>query len=129
MVTALCAAISGLLLIFLSVRVIAQRRTQGVSLGHAGNPALERAMRVQANFAEYTPLVLIMLALAELQGLPSWALHVAGLVFLAARIMHFLGFRSEEAPGRLRVMGMALTFGMIGTMAVVLFAQWLVPVA
>ena len=129
MVTALYAAVSGLLLIYLSVRVIGQRRAHGVSVGHAGEPALERAMRVHANFTEYTPLVLIMLAMAELQGLPPWALHLLGLTFLAGRALHFLGFRSAEAPGRLRALGMALTFGVIGTLAVVLPAQWLLPAA
>ncbi len=125
MVTALYAAVSGLFLIFLSVRVIGQRRAQDVSVGHAGSPDLERAMRVQANFAEYTPLVLVLLALAELQGLPPWALHGLGLIFLAARMLHFLGFRSVDAPGRLRTLGMALTFGVIGTLSVLLPVQWL----
>ena len=123
MITALYAAACALFLVFLSVRVIDMRRRHRVSVGHGDAPELERAMRVQANFTEYTPLVLVMLALAELQGLPGWALHLAGLGFVAARVLHFLGFRSSEAPGQFRMLGMALTFGVLITLAVVLPVQ------
>ena len=125
MITALYAATCALFLVFLSVRVIGLRRRHSVSVGHGGAPELERAMRVQANFAEYTPLVLVMLALAELQGLPGWALHLAGLGFVVARLLHFLGFRTADGPGQFRMVGMALTFGVLVTLAVILPVQML----
>jgi len=125
MIAAIYAAALGLALVALSLRVIRLRHGHRISVGHAGNPELERAMRVQANFAEYAPLALIMLALAEFQGLPAWAVHGLGLAFLAARLLHFLGFRSANAPGAARVAGMALTFGTICMLAAILPVQLL----
>lgn len=40
--------------------------------------------------------------------------HGASAGFLLARLSHFFGFRSEAAPGVYRVLGMALTFAVIG---------------
>lgn len=123
MIAALYAAALGLFLVLLSLRVIRLRHLHAVSVGHGGHADLERAMRVQANFAEYAPMAVILLGFAEMQGLPAWAVHVAGLGILAARILHFLGFRSPQAPGACRVAGMALTFATIATLCAVLLAQ------
>jgi len=109
MVTSLYAGLAALALAFLSVRVIRLRRKTRISVGHANSPDLERAMRVQGNFTEYTPIFLILLGLAEARGWPVSVLHLAGTVFLAGRLFHFAGFRSAAAPGKLRVAGMALT--------------------
>ena len=120
MVTGLYAALAGVFLIVLSVRVIGQRRAGRVSVGHGGRPDLERAMRVHANFTEYVPLCLLMLGLAELQGLPAWAVHAVGVLLMLARLAHFLGMRTPEAPGALRVAGMVGTFTVLGVLAPVL---------
>lgn len=123
MQTALIAAACGLFLIALSVRVIALRRRFRISVGHQNNADLERAMRVQSNFVEYTPLFLILLALTETQGLPAWAVQGLGLMFLAGRALHFIGFRSRAAPGVFRVLGMALTFTAILAASLILPVQ------
>ena len=52
-------------------------------------------------------------------------MHIVGVGFVIARVLHFLGFRSPEAPGTLRTLGMALTFAVIATLAAVLLAQLL----
>ncbi len=110
-------------LIYLSMRVIGVRRARRVSVGHQGDAALERAMRAQANFTEYVPLALLMLALAEAQGLPAWTVHLLGMGLVASRAAHFLGFRGEAAPMQLRVGGMVGTFGVLAGLAVVLVVQ------
>lgn len=104
------AALCGLLLILLSVRVIRQRRRSKVSLGDAGKPEMQRAMRVQANFAEYVPLALLLLALAELQGLDPLILHALGLLLLFGRLLHAFGVGREPENLRFRVAGMVMTF-------------------
>ena len=111
--TALYAGLSGIALVLLSVRVIRLRRRLRVAVGHAGDPELERAIRLQGNFTEYTPLFLVLLFLSEMQGAPPAAVHAAGICFLIARLAHFLGFRSAASPGLLRVAGMGLTFAPI----------------
>ena len=52
-ITPVYAALLGLLFIALSVRVIRLRRSRKVAVGARGDEAIERAMRVHANFAEY----------------------------------------------------------------------------
>ena len=104
------AALCGLLLILLSVRVIRQRRRSRVALGDAGKPEMQRAMRVQANFSEYAPLALLLLALAELQGLDPLILHGLGVLLLLGRLLHAFGVAREPENFRFRVAGMVMTF-------------------
>ena len=53
-ITALFAALLTGLYLALCFRVIGQRRAHRIALG-TGHPALERAYRAQAHFAEYVP--------------------------------------------------------------------------
>ena len=64
-ITALYASLLAPLFILLSVRVIGARRSARVPVGDGGNTVLLRRMRVQANFAEYVPFALLLMALAE----------------------------------------------------------------
>lgn len=109
-VTPTYAALLGLLFAYLSVRVISARRRARVALGDGGDRALLRRQRVQGNFAEYVPLVLVLMTLVELQGAPAPLLHAIGLALLAGRLVHAIGVSREPEPFRLRVAGMALTF-------------------
>ncbi|MEH8130210.1 MAPEG family protein [Aeromonas veronii] len=49
------AALLALLFVLLSIRTIRTRHSRKVALGHGDDPAMLRAMRVHANFAEYDP--------------------------------------------------------------------------
>lgn len=109
-ITSLYAALAALFFVFLSFRVIRIRRSERIALGDGGNRALLRAMRLQGNFAEYAPMVLLLMALAEFQGASGWALHPIGLTLLAGRTVHSLGFGREPERFRLRTAGMVLTF-------------------
>lgn len=109
-VTPFYAALAALLLVVLSVRVIRLRRSQRVAIGDGENPALRRAMRVQANFIEYTPLTLLLIALAELQGVQGLIIHLLAAPFIAARALHAFGVAREPENLRFRVLGMAVTF-------------------
>lgn len=112
-VTPIYAALCGLLLILLSHRVILQRKRLDVALGDDGEPRIRRAMRVQANFVEYAPVALILLALAELQGHAFWLLHGLGLLLVGGRLLHAFGVAREPENFRFRVAGMTLTFSAI----------------
>lgn len=109
-ITPLYAALLAALFVILSLRVILLRRTAGVGLGDGGNAQLLRRQRVHANFAEYAPFTLLLMALAEWQGAPGWSLHLLGLLLTAGRLLHALGVsRTPERYG-LRVTAMSLTF-------------------
>jgi uncharacterized membrane protein YecN with MAPEG domain len=125
-ITTFYAAILSLLFIVLAARVIAQRRASGITLGTANNSALERAARVHANFAEFVPLALILLLLAEFSGFPRWTLHAAGLVLLTARAVHAWGVSQAEENFALRTIGIAATLTVIMGLALALLVRVIV---
>jgi uncharacterized protein len=122
-VTSLYVALLALLLCALSVRVLLIRRELKVLIGDGGHARLQRASRVQANFAEYVPMALLLLMLLELRGHSAVVLHAYGSVLLVARAAHAIGVsRVNESVGW-RIVGMASTFSLLGLGALVLLAQ------
>ena len=111
--TALWAALLAPVLVWLSLRTIRARRRSRVPLGTGGDAALERAMRAQANFTEYVPFALVLMALGEAGGAPGWVIHATGATLLAGRIAHGAGIIREPEDFRFRVGGMAATFSAI----------------
>ena len=87
-ITAIYASLAGLLLLVLSFRVVRSRRKLSVGLGDGGQESLLRAQRAQANFIEYVPIALILLAVAESQVLTGWLLYTAGTILVLARLLH-----------------------------------------
>ena len=108
--TPVYAGMLTLMFVFLSLRVIALRHEARVGFGDGGNRRLLRRLRVHANFAEYVPLCLLLMALIEIQAGPAWIVHLTGLLLLAGRSIHAYGVSREPEVGKLRVIGMALTF-------------------
>jgi uncharacterized membrane protein YecN with MAPEG domain len=109
-VTPLYAGLLALWFIVLSLRVSNLRRSARVSLGDGGNPSLARAIRGHANFAEYVPLALLLLAILELSRFSIYLIHVLGAILLIARLMHgyALTFTADWRLGR--TAGATLTF-------------------
>ncbi len=103
MITALYAAICGLLLVFMAVRVSYTRGKQKVDLGDGGKEAMLRAIRIHGNAAEYIPISLILLFFLEMQGSTHWFLHVCGITLVISRLLHMQGLMQAAAltPGRL----------------------------
>ena len=77
-----------------------------------------RRVRAQGNFAEYAPLSLILIAFAEIQGLPPLLVHGLGLALLVARGLHAFGLSRTPEDYRFRVTGMSLTFAVLALGAV-----------
>ena len=124
-IIALYAGLLGLVFLYLSVQVIGHRRRVRVALGVAGDARLERAARVQANFAEYTPLILLLVWLVEMSRYPAWVVHGLGGALLVGRVVHAYGVSQVREDFRLRVTGMVLTFGALAAGAVLLVGVWL----
>ena len=96
-ITLTIAAAAALLNLWLAVRIGRVRIAGKVLHGDGGNPLLLRRMRAQANFIEYTPIVLILLALVEAaRGTHGW-LWAVGLAYVVARIAHAFGMDSETS--------------------------------
>ncbi|HEY0179642.1 MAG TPA: MAPEG family protein [Dokdonella sp.] len=68
-ITPFYAGLLGLLYLALTFRVVGGRVGKGApSLGDGGNHAMFRAIRGHANFNEYVPLILLMMAMLEVGG-------------------------------------------------------------
>ena len=77
------AAVLGLVFVALSVRVVGARREARIAIGDGGDELLQRRIRAHANFSEYVPIALILLALAESNGAAPLLLHALGVGLLA----------------------------------------------
>ena len=95
------------------------------SLGDAGNPKLQRAIRAHANFAEYVPLALILLAFLEMRKGGPLLLHALSLSLLTGRALHAYGVSQENEDYRLRVTGMILTVASIAIAGLILIGGFL----
>ena len=117
--TLTAAAACALVNIWLSIRIGRVRTAQKISIGDGGHDLLSRRMRAQLNFAENTPLVLILIAGLELAGRGgAWLLPVGG-VYALGRVAHGVGMD-----------GAALEKGrMIGTLTTMLTLLGLTVVA
>jgi len=120
-ITAFYAALLAALFLLLSIRVIGWRRVHRVELGDGDNRELLRRMRVHANFAEYVPFTLLLMALAESMAPPRPLLHLVGLILVAGRILHAYGLSQTPQILRYRVWGMSLTFTALGIAALICF--------
>jgi uncharacterized protein len=108
-ITALYAGLLVPLFVLLSIQVIQKRRSARVALGDGGDDELLRRMRVQANFAEYVPLALLLMALAESLKTDVWILHGLGIALVVGRIVHAYGVSQSKESFSLRIAGVALT--------------------
>ncbi len=117
-VTAVAASVLGLWLVALSANVIRLRRQLDVGLGDGGHDELYRAIRAHANFVEYAPMGLLLLACLELNHAPSWLTLVCALSFVTGRLLHPIGIRHAQSPWQCRVFGMVLTLTALVVMAV-----------
>jgi uncharacterized membrane protein YecN with MAPEG domain len=88
LITPLYAALAAVILIVLALRVIGARRGHSVAIGDGADEDLARRIRAHGNFAEYTPLALVLILLLELGGAPAWQLHPLGAALILGRIVH-----------------------------------------
>ena len=111
-ITLTIAGAAALINIWLAVRVSQVRVRDKVSIGDAGNERVARRMRAHANFIEYTPFFLILLALIELaRGSATW-LWAVSILFILGRLLHPFGM-DRPAPNPLRMGGIIITWAVL----------------
>ena len=126
-VTPFYAALFGIILFTLSIRTIRVRRRLRIAIGHADDAAMERAMRVHANFCEYVPIALLLMYLLEVMLGTSYWIHALGGALLLGRLLHAYGVSRPREDFRFRVTGMVLTFTVILSSAIrilLAYAGW-----
>lgn len=94
------AGAAALINFWLGLRVSQVRRAEKIWVGDGGNVRLAARMRAQLNFAEYTPIVLILIALIEFGAGTSLWLWIVAAVFVAGRLLHPIGM-DGWIPGRM----------------------------
>jgi uncharacterized protein len=107
--TAIYAAILGLLAAALTVNVIVNRVRSKVNVADGGVPALAQAIRAHANFAEHTPLALLLIGLVEAFGYRSPVVNGLGVALLVARLLSAWGLNTSLEATFGRQAGAGLT--------------------
>lgn len=107
-ITLTIAGAAALLNIWLGARVSQVRLARKVSVGDGGDAGLVGRMRAHANFTEYTPFFLILLALIELAQGPQLWLWIVAILFILARIAHAFGM-DRPSPNAFRAGGIIVT--------------------
>lgn len=123
--TALYAALLSLMYGALAVRVVRLRLQLNVRLSDAGDVQLQRAVRTHAHFAEYVPLLLLLMLLLEVNGAPAIGLHAFGGLLLVSRVLHAVGVSAETENLRWRMASMVCTFTLLSGAALALMGRWL----
>jgi hypothetical protein len=114
----------GLIYVVLSFRVIGGRWQHRVSLGDGGNAAMQRRIRAHGNFAEYVPLLLLIMALLELAGASRNMLIPCGVALVVGRVLHAIGIEVPKAPNPYRFLGGLITFGLM-----IAYSVWALVIA
>jgi uncharacterized membrane protein YecN with MAPEG domain len=99
-ITLTAAGAAALINLWLAMRVGQVRTREKVSIGDGGNENVIRRMRAHANFTEFTPFVLILIAAIELVGGTSTWLWAVSSLFLVGRLLHAFGM-DGFMPGRM----------------------------
>jgi uncharacterized membrane protein YecN with MAPEG domain len=117
------AGAAALVNFWLSWRIAQLRQSENIWVGDGGHPLLTARMRAQLNFAEYAPVVLILVALVEYAKGTHWWLAAVAAIFILGRICHAFGMDGWRYG---RVIGMACTAPvMIGLGLYALAIPWL----
>jgi len=120
-ITGVFAAVIGILLLVLSAVVVKYRIKYGKDMGITDDRDFEAAVRAHGNLVEYAPLTLLMLGIAELNGVSSGFIYWIGMAFVVGRILHAWGmFQGQDGPHKARMVGILLTWLSILMIAVLL---------
>jgi uncharacterized protein len=121
--TMLYAGLLGILLVVLAMNVVRLRLGNRVGLGVGEGGVIEQPVRVHANFAENAPIFLTLLLVAELSGAPLGVLHMAGGVFVVARVLHAVGLSGNKGRSAGRFVGSLFTWLTILGLSVYVIAR------
>ncbi len=118
------AALAALLNLWLAMRCGRVRMANKILHGDGGHVLMGRRMRAHANFAEFTPIVLILFVLVEMTLGSCWPLAAVAAVYLVGRVLHAIGM-DADGDAKPRMFGILITFlTTIGLALAALYAAW-----
>jgi uncharacterized membrane protein YecN with MAPEG domain len=112
-VTLVLAGAAAIFLVLISFPIANRRRATKLSAGDGGDEKFNRLIRAQANFAEYTPLAVIVIGLIEMNGFAQIFVCSLAAAFAVGRVLHLIGMVGPVLVAR--ALGMILTFGVLLT--------------
>ncbi|MEM6930198.1 MAG: MAPEG family protein [Myxococcota bacterium] len=95
-ITLTYGAILGLMMAVLSIRVPIRRGILDVPFGDGGDVPLATRIRAFGNFVEYVPMIVLLMALAEVSGTNPGVLHVSGMALVLSRLVHAVAYRGRS---------------------------------
>jgi uncharacterized membrane protein YecN with MAPEG domain len=102
-ITSAYLGILALLYAALGMQVSRLRRGNRVLFGDGENVKLRSAIRAHANFAEYVPIIVLMVAMLEVSGMPASRVHLLMALLLVARLLHPLGMYAAPPTPRFQI--------------------------
>jgi uncharacterized membrane protein YecN with MAPEG domain len=117
-ITALFAAVFGVIHVLFTLRVGMYRVKNNISVGDGDDKELLKRIRGHGNFIETVPMALLLLLLNELNGLADTYLIILASTLLVARLLHY----SALALGGPQIFR---PIGMIGTLLTILASSLL----
>ena len=108
-ISLLTASILGLIYLGLCYNVV-QHRIKEIKQVDFDQAILDRMVRVQCNFIEYVPIVLILLFLLENAGAKYYIVLGVSIGLVAGRILHAWGLASKAGTSFGRYYGTLLTW-------------------
>ncbi|MDO6620079.1 MULTISPECIES: MAPEG family protein [unclassified Shewanella] len=119
-VSGLYIALTAIMAIYFSLRVVKLRKGLKIGIGNEGNQELIIADRVHANLVENAPFALLLILVAEVNGLSAPFLHLFGSLWLFARLLHAIGLTQGKGGYHFgRFWGVLITWIIIVSLAVV----------
>jgi len=115
-----------LLYAVLGLQVSRLRRGNRVLFGDGDNIKLRSAIRAHANFAEYVPIIALMVAMLEMSGMSATRVHLLMAALLLARLLHPLGMYVSPRTWQFqicRVGGITLTITVLIAAALLILSR------
>ena len=117
--TAIFAALLALEFIALSAWIVMGRVNKNALFGDANDDDFAKRIRCQANFAEYVPFAVLLIALFEARGGSHGLVVTLLVILLIARLIHPVGmFAPANSPQQFGCRG----GGIVATLGVMLVA-------
>lgn len=129
-ITAGYLAVLALLFAALSVQVVRLRLKTRTAFSDGGSIELRSAIRAHAHFAEYVPIIALMVALLEMSGASAVRVHLLMAALLLARLLHPLGMYAKPNTLQFRIGrsgGMTITTGLLIVCALMILGRAFMP--
>ncbi len=109
-ITAFYTGILALIMVFLAYRTSVRRLEAKINLGTGDDRIMEQRSRAFGNFIEFVPMMILLMAMIELQGHKAMFIHILGSAIVVARLFHALGITGKLKAVNGRFLGSLLSY-------------------